>query len=73
MMCNGQREGDRPSIDEDRCRRGAIVEMGNSDNVGIVGEKHVTRLKDVDRKPLEQRGNEFERRAEMCRRMGRHR
>lgn len=73
MVRNGQREGHRLSINEDWRGRRAIVEMGNPDNIRIVGEKHVARLEDVDRKPFEQRGNEFERRAEVCRRMGRDR
>ena len=73
MVRYGQREGHRLSIDEDRRCRRAIVEMGDSDNIGIVGEKHVTRLQEIDRKPFEQRRNEFERRAEMCRRVGRDR
>src|SRR5580704_17364416 len=73
MMGDGEGESDRLAVDEDWRRRRAIIEMDDTDDVGIVGKKDVARRKRVNGKALKQRGNELQRCAELRRRMSRYR
>ena len=73
MMRHRCREADHPTVEENRCTDGAVVEVRDAGDVGIIGEEHVTRAQRLERESLQDRRHENQRRTEMRRRIRRER
>ena len=71
MMRHCRREADHPAVEENRRADGAIIEVRDAGDVGVIGEEHVTRPQRLERESLQDRRHENQRRTEMRRRMGR--
>jgi hypothetical protein len=69
VVRDGNRERDRFSVNENRCGGGAIVQMRDTDDVGVVGKENIAWGELINREALEDRRSDLDRRAEMRRRV----
>jgi hypothetical protein len=73
MMSDRQCKRHWLTLYKDRCRRGAVIKVSDTDDIWIVSEKDVTWRKRSGGKSLEQSGNKFQSGTKMRRRVGRDR